>query len=371
MTKHILTLSPDYCMEWGLWEAVRELLQNSLDQHAVNPNSQPIFAYSPKTETLVIGNANCELLPRSLLLGVSDKRDKKKTIGQFGEGYKLALLVLTRLSFDVIVNNNEFTWTPRFEYSEEYEEQVLTIQIERAGGDADICGVHFRIRDVSPRAYEQICENYLPGVRPNVILDEDHLRGKVFVNGLFVCKLDGLEWGYNFSPDRIQLDRDRGMADSFNVHWNASKLWEQSGDTDALYKSLAKGSPDVQWVERPPVATSNALVEQFKAEHPGCVPVATEAELRRNKNRLTALVPQALKDLLVRMETFIFDKEDTPGEWIERFDHNYRHYLQSDDGCRELSAILAASKGWCGVCPPYPPEPEPQSEESTDGPTPF
>ncbi len=363
MTKHILTLSPDYCLEWGLWEAVRELLQNSLDQHIVNPASQPVFEYNPETETLVIGNANCELRPRSLLLGVSDKRDEKKTIGQFGEGYKLALLVLTRLSFDVVIYNNEFTWTPRFEFNEEYEGQVLTIQIERTGEDADVCGVHFRIRDVSPRAYEQICENYLPGVRPNVILDEDHLRKKVFVNGLFVCKIDGLEWGYNFSPDRIKLARDRSLADSFNVYWNASKLWEQSGDTDDLYKSLEKGSPDVEYVSRPSTVISNALVEQFKAEHPDCVPVATEAELKRNRNRRTTLVPQALKDLLVRMHAFVYDKEDTPGEWIERFDHNYRHYLQSDEGCRELSAILEASKDWCGICPPYPPIKEPTDDD--------
>jgi len=316
----------------------------------LDPASTLTFEYTPQHERLTVGNHNCELKPRSLLLGISDKRDNKKLIGQFGEGYKLALLVLTRLSYDVTIYNNEFIWKPRFEYNEEYESNVLVITIEEA--EVSSPGVFFEIKDVGQRAYAGVCEKFLGANSPtNVILKDDFLRSKVFVNGLFVCQIEKLSWGYNFSADRIKVDRDRGMASTFDVTWQASKLWEQTSDPKQLYKEFAKDSLDVEFCVRPTSATSNAIVEQFKAEHPGCVPVATQEELSRNKSKMTVLVPQVFKNLLVRMETFVFEKGDTPGEWLERFDHAYSEWLPPS-GKTELAEILDASKGWCGVCPP-------------------
>jgi hypothetical protein len=346
--KYTLTLSPDYVLSWGFWEAVRELLQNSIDQHAVNSDSTPVFEYEPGEELLVLGNEECVLHPRSLLLGQTTKHGSKKTIGQFGEGYKLALLVLTRLSYHVLVRNGDAIWRPRFEFNEEFGEHVLTVQVTPA--DEPINGIRFEIRDVSQDDYAKLCENYIPGYAENQILDELHLRKRVFVHGLFVCKLDALTYGYNFASDRIRLDRDRGMADSFNVKWEASQLWQRTANTNQLYDALAEGIADVEYVSHLPAASKNAIVERFQAEHPDAIPVMCQAEIDRRKGQRTQLVPAALGNLLSHLKAFVFDKSGTPAEWLERFAHQYRNHLPID-GQEELDAILEASREWCGVVP--------------------
>lgn len=347
--KHTLTLSPDYVLSWGLWEAVRELLQNSIDQCATNAQSKQVFQYDEASETLTIGTTNCRIEPRTLLLGHSNKRDESCTLGQFGEGYKLALLVLTRLSYEVVIYNGDTIWCPRFEFSERYQEHLLTIAI--TPNPSPCSGVSFKIRDVNAEAFGNLHENYLVECSGNQIFDEDHMKGRVFVNGLFVCNVEGLEYGYNFTPDRIKLDRDRGMASSFEVSYEASRLWEQQGDDAKLYDNLKAGILDTRHVSflRP---TQNVyVVERFLTENPDTIPVSTQAEMDRLRGHRTQLVPEALRNLLRRMHAFVFNREGTPAERIERFAHQFRSQL-NDEGRRELDAILEQSTEWQGSAPP-------------------
>lgn len=347
--KYTLTLSPDYVLSWGFWEAARELLQNSIDQHAVNEESTPIFEYSPDDELLVIGNECCELHPRTLLLGMTDKRDVTATIGQFGEGYKLAMLVLVRGSYQVTIRNGDTIWRPRFEFNDEFGEHVMVVHVTPA--EQPINGVQFEIRGVSKNDYGTLAENFLPGHPLNVILDEDHLRKRVFVNGLFVCKLDGLEYGYNFAPDRLNLDRDRGMTDTFEVKWQTARLWQQTTDPTKLYEALSEGLGDVEMISNLSPQLTTAIVEKFEAEHPDAVPVTCQAEMDRRRGMKTQLVPQALGKLLQHMRAYVFDRSGTPCDCLERFTRQYRSYLP-EDGRKELDCILEASRGWSGVAPP-------------------
>ncbi len=80
LNTYTLSLSPDYVLSWGLWEAVRELIQNSIDQSTLDKQCEQIFQYNAVTEALTIGTTNCRLHPRSLLLGTSSKRDDDATM---------------------------------------------------------------------------------------------------------------------------------------------------------------------------------------------------------------------------------------------------------------------------------------------------
>lgn len=85
-----LTISPKYVANWSFTQAIREIFQNSLDQQTVNPTNTVLFDYSPDTQTLKIGNKGSNLCPSTLVLGNTSKASDDRTIGQFGEGYKLA-----------------------------------------------------------------------------------------------------------------------------------------------------------------------------------------------------------------------------------------------------------------------------------------
>lgn len=338
-----LSLSPNYVWKWGFWEAVRELLQNSIDQHAVNAYSQKVLDWS--YPFLTIGNTFCSLPVKTLLLGVTDKEGSVRSIGQFGEGYKLAMLVLSRLSYDVVVLNNDTVWIPRIGFSDKYDERIVTVSVYQA--TTPVNGVYFRIQDVNEHDFGKLTKNYLGDEPCNKILEEDHLRKRVFVKGLFVCELPELVYGYNFSPDRLRLDRDRGIAPSWEVKYEASRLWQESGDEEKLYGALKEGIPDVRHVVTPPDTTNQYIVGRFLAEHPNSIPVSSQTDMNRCGGSKTQLVPQVLRDLLRRLHKFVFDRSGTPSERLEKFSHAFGHRLCAE-GQRELQAIMNASLQWAG-----------------------
>lgn len=348
IAKHTLSLTPDYVLSWGIWESARELLQNAIDQHSNDPQSKLCFVCDSENDRLTIGATNCALEPRTLLLGMSTKLADRKAIGQFGEGYKLALLVLTRFNYGVTIRTGNEVWKPVFEFSKEYDSSVLTIERYRTEDDAG--GVFFDIDGVREVDFAKIIERYLGDIPPNRILYEDFLKGKVFVNGLYVCEVPNLQYGYNFSPDRLKLDRDRGMASTFDITWESSRLWEDNGDDRALYDNLNRGSIDTSFVRLENQNTNTYVVERYLSESPEAVPVSTDAEAQRfqQTGHTIRIVPAPLRDLLRRMHKFVFNREGTPTDRIERFQQQFSHQLGSE-GKRELESILIASRRWTGL----------------------
>src|ERR1700739_1580963 len=119
MKTYELPLTRDYVRSWTAVEAIRELTQNALDHRGgalhggVGDNFASIISYGAKLES------------KTLLLGCTSKADDAHSIGSFGEGYKIALLVLAREGLDVKVWNNDVVWIPRFGLSATFGEEVL------------------------------------------------------------------------------------------------------------------------------------------------------------------------------------------------------------------------------------------------------
>ena len=98
MKKYELSLSRNYVSSWGIEEAIRELLQNAKDS-----NGEDVIDIDKSSGTITITNKNTSIPSSTLLLGNTSKGDDLDKIGQFGEGYKLALLVLV-LNIQIILN---------------------------------------------------------------------------------------------------------------------------------------------------------------------------------------------------------------------------------------------------------------------------
>lgn len=134
-----LSLSPKYVSGWGVEEAVREILQNAIDQKADGAEA----SVSYDRETLSILTDGARLKTSTLLLGESGK-DDERYIGKYGEGYKLALLVLTRERKPVKVVTDAETWTPEFRLSETFGEESLQSSYKNLGNlinDARLAGL--------------------------------------------------------------------------------------------------------------------------------------------------------------------------------------------------------------------------------------
>ena len=94
-----LSLVKTYVSRWGMAEAVRELIQNALDSE-----SPFIYEFEREADGLWALRLTSEftvLTPQTLLLGTTSKAEAEDAIGSFGEGYKIAFLVLTRAGYDV------------------------------------------------------------------------------------------------------------------------------------------------------------------------------------------------------------------------------------------------------------------------------
>lgn len=347
-TKIRLTITPDYVADWGFWEACRELLQNSIDQQATDARSKPIFSYDEQGQSLYIGATHCHLERNTLLLGQTTKRDDASQIGNFGEGYKLALLVLTRLQYEVIIENGNETWIASIEEDADFGTDVLTITIHHGQDNRD--GVIFGLRDVTPDAYGSIHKNYLMNQPENRILDEAYLRGRIFVGGLFVCKIDPLKFGYNFSPHRVKLNRDRSMVSEWEVKYEAAKLWTESEDFDQVYELAEAGAPDVEQLEghlqygsRPTM--SRAIAERYAKENGAAVPIAVESE-REWFRGAVRIVPTPLRNLLHRVHGFAMCAEtESPKAVLETFRTKWRHAIDGEMR-RDLDQVIKQSEQW-------------------------
>lgn len=217
MKKYELSLSRNYVSSWGIEEAIRELLQNAKDS-----NGEDIIDIDKSSGTITITNKNTSIPSSTLLLGNTSKKDDLDKIGQFGEGYKLALLVLLRENKEIFIKNGNKNWTPSFEYSDNFECEVLGItETEGTGNDLtfEISGFDSSELDelekeflgLNGQAYNSIQTGY------GEILTDSDFKGKVFVDGLPVYEDDNFDYGYNFKPCYVSLDRDRKSINIYEL----------------------------------------------------------------------------------------------------------------------------------------------------------
>ncbi|GAV11443.1 hypothetical protein [Paenibacillus sp. NAIST15-1] len=296
MSKYELSLSRDYVPDWTLVDAIRELFQNALDQQTTMPDNEMFFSYKEDEKKLYIGNKSSVLSVKSLLLGKSTKRNEPNTIGKFGEGYKVATLVLTRLNKCVTFFNYgaREVWRPRFVNSRRYGCEILTFFIDKKYIWQRVPDMNLTIEidNISPEEYSDIvasnlhCQDVGKVTHSECgrILHESRYKGKVFVNGLFVCDYIKYEEGYDFRPQYLRLDRDRKLADNFELEWLSSRMW-RGAQAEKAVELIKRGCADVAYFSSVSFYSPSSTViddivfEDFKKEHgENAIPVTTQDE---------------------------------------------------------------------------------------------
>ena len=250
-------MSINYCPTWGVVESVREFFQNAHDEEIVNPQNKMYFGYDKDSKTLRIGNKNGRLTTNTLLLGQSSKRDNSETIGQHGEGYKVATVVLLRNGKGVKVYNraDKEVWTAKTIKSRRYQADVVVFDIEKVSifksiPDHDLI---FEISGIDEDEYNAIVDSNLflqdlregedyitsnPGypltTRMCKVLTGEKHAGKLFVGGLYVTTSKYAKYGYDFAPGLVKLDRDRGFIDGIDLQFLTAKVISATGDTELI-----------------------------------------------------------------------------------------------------------------------------------------
>ena len=303
----IYPITKNYVPNWGIWEVVREVLQNALD---VGP-----LEYEQGTDMLMVMNAG-SIGHGALLFGESCKGNKGSR-GQFGEGLKLAMLAAARLGRRMIVDTGTERWVPSFNYSEEFGAEVLHIDIEPWAADSVMVAIE--------TTGEEWYHNYT--AEPyGFLLNEE--AGRVYVGGLFVCQLDNLKYAYNFCPDEIVLNRDRDIPSVFDVQYAATKYLSPG----RLLDCAIAGTYDVNRY----AASAEHLAQEWKERYPDEVPVGlTEQGIECEKKRF---VPDWVAVAIRSVCSFIF--KDTAKTPIERLRAWAKNVELSTDERADLEEII-------------------------------
>ena len=220
MKEYNFTITRNYVSDWGLIEGVREILQNAID-------SSGEMSVSIDNNTLTISNKDVKLPIKSLLMGYGTKTNDSSSIGGKSEGSLLAIMVLIREGYNVLVTNDDEYWMPKFTYNKDLEEEILTIEVEHSNPQHifkyEISGLSEydieTLLDEFPILDKEINgENYesVETQCGEIILDEKY-KGKMYVEGLPIQRDDNFEFGYNFKTEYVRLDRDRKAINYYEL----------------------------------------------------------------------------------------------------------------------------------------------------------
>lgn len=230
MAKFELSINVKYLPEWGVWEGVRELIQNGKDAE-VEFNAPLTVDW--RQGVLRIENEGAHLSREALLFGTTSKMGRADLIGKFGEGLKLGVLALIRAGRPVTIRSGSEVWNPTIARSEKYNADVLIFDI--MGNREDKNRVRVEIGGVIESEWLEFRSRFLflkdkrESDKETVVTEEGSLllhkkyAGKVYNKGIFVMNDTKLIYGYDLPS--VELDRDRKMVNHGNLTETTAKVW--------------------------------------------------------------------------------------------------------------------------------------------------
>ena len=348
-----LPLAREYIAAWGVVEAVRELLQNAID-------SASDFNCSHINGTLRITSADSTLPVKSLLLGSTTKANDERAVGSFGEGYKLAMLVLTRMDHKVTIYNGDVVWSPEFRISKSFGAETLhVIETSRPPYQAD--SLVFQIEGISDSQYKEIRNSCLwlwseedVGERINTKYGDilPNLPGNIYVNGLFVCNLD-LMYGYDVKPEHLNLERDRQTVNTFDVKFLAKNMWFETGQFDKIAELIDTKCPDLQYANySTPELVKAACYKRFMMNNPGHIAVSSQAEFDKCiKSGMTKTVyvndtyHSVLTSSVEYKSSYVERAIQTPGQELDAWFKDNRNNMRKD-ALVSFKALVNKASHW-------------------------
>ncbi len=365
-----LTLTPNYVSDWTFNDAIRELIQNGTDQEVLDKENHFSIEYDGERQVLRFKNSKSVLKINTLLLGKSSKAGNSDTVGQFGEGYKIAALVLNRIgkTFTVLNNEKNEVWESRFKNSEKWLEKILAFYISKR--ETEDTGLCIEVGNVSWSEYNNLLDVWIGmcdfdyekvETQYGKILTDEEFAGKVFVNGLFVDCNSDLQYGYNFKPKYINLERDRKTCDTWNVEDITSKMIAEGMvnggiPIEIVRKMVESNKDDVYHLEFNTYLgdvkkVQEMLVESFDKQNPQpySFPVSSQDEIKKVKayGGNPVVVPPKVASLLKnetakRFEELVKIPCGTGMTLKDRFLRWYDAYSEelSDVAKKELKSLI-------------------------------
>jgi hypothetical protein len=296
-------IGKEYLPDWGVQEALREIYQNFMD---FGKFKQSVKTIGDLSEVIITN----EYVPKDLeflQIGKSIKDGNVEAIGQHGEGLKMAMLVLLRLNYKIIVHTGNRTLTP-FWAKQQLIGETFALKVTTREDS-----VPFTIYLALPKKDFQIFNGNL--IKPKDVLFTapyhgdivDKPVGNLYVGRLFVCNVPNFKKSYNLLPSVLKLDRDRRIPSSFHTSWHTSKINEAQAkydfkDQDLDDMKFVSSIPSSMYKDIKPKIIGNSLEFITKVDGKDTVIKNTDIkEHLKNQSYFTKALLNIKKFLLSKM----------------------------------------------------------------------
>ncbi len=216
-------ISENYVPNWGVVQAIREIYQNFIDYGEF---SVVIDKITEKHSSVIISN---DFNPDSWeFLKIGFTKKKEGSIGQHGEGLKLAGLIFKR-------NNKMFRISTPIGRADAayYEDDKLgtCYGLDISEMTSDKFEVYFEADtediEIFKEGYIQDKDILHTSYHGNIV---DKKAGNIYVGGLYVCRLEGLKYALDFKPDYVNLGRDRDVPSTWDMEYYTNQIINSCSD---------------------------------------------------------------------------------------------------------------------------------------------
>ena len=232
-------ISENYIPDWTVQDAIREIYQNFIDYGEYSVTKATAMIESSTFESFIFSN---DFEPDSAdLLIIGDSNKTSTSRGKYGEGLKMAALVILRNGGEMLINTTTFSAKFNIISNTNTNIKTLGVTISEPLKNTKVNNFDLWIKLpinefeayqdklIKPIDVVHTTENY------GSIVNKP--KGSIYVGGLFVCVLNDLDYAYDIQPKHLSLDRDRKVPQNFEVKWVISKIQETYSNFDITGKS--------------------------------------------------------------------------------------------------------------------------------------
>lgn len=206
--KIVYPISAEYCSSWTIRDAIREFIANAIDT-----GSEMRVEWKDGFGRIV--DSGSGIHKKHFIFGVSEGKGLSN-IGQFGEGLKVASLVLARYKRKVEIQTVGYTYSAGIEKNDEFDTNLFTVFFKKNNRTKGTI-ISFECSENELEEAKKLFCVFRSGKaktvstsRLDVFIDEP---SKVYINGLFTSKHNTI-FGYNIKDKSLVNSRDRNGIDT-------------------------------------------------------------------------------------------------------------------------------------------------------------
>lgn len=234
-----LNLSDQYVPNWKAWEVGREVICNAID---ADPENWEM--HTPNSSTLIVKTQTEANIAQMFVIGGGTKSENGGTIGQFGEGLKMAALAATRSpsgGFIIRTPNKVVT----FHFKDFHGERVLHASVDEVATNVEKgMEVEIIMQGIALATAGKILLNASIGPQAHDISSSGMA---IFNKGVFVTQIFGEDslWS-SFNFDDLKINRDRSMVDRSDLFY-AMARWMMKNCTVDMAMALIENNRLMQF----------------------------------------------------------------------------------------------------------------------------